>query len=206
MSNADSSNAANITDEELKRRKFLLTATSVVGGAGVVAAAVPFLSTLAPSEAAKAAGAPVEVDLTTVEPGKIATVEWRGKPVWILHRTDAMIAGLRQHDALLADPASTVNQQPAYAANPVRAIRPPFFVAIGICTHLGCVPVYRPEPGAADLGPDWPGGFYCPCHGSKFDLAGRVFKNVPAPRNLEVPEYAYLSDTRLVVGTDNKHG
>ncbi|MGE5651276.1 ubiquinol-cytochrome c reductase iron-sulfur subunit [Noviherbaspirillum sp. UKPF54] len=193
-------------DEKLNRRKFLLTTTTIVGGAGVVATAVPFLSSMAPSEAAKAAGAPVEVDLTGVEPGKISTVEWRGKPVWILHRTDAMLAALGKHDALLADPASKIQQQPPYATNPARAIRPPFFVAIGICTHLGCVPVFRPEPGAPDLGADWPGGFYCPCHGSKFDLAGRVFKNVPAPRNLEVPAYTYLSDNRLLIGADKKAG
>lgn len=196
----------NHVDEDLNRRKFLLTTTTVIGGAGVVAAAVPFLSSMAPSEAAKAAGAPVEVDVTNLEAGKFTTVEWRGKPVWILHRTDAMIAGLDKHNALLADPASKVDQQPAYATNPARAIRPSLFVAIGICTHLGCVPVYRPEPGAADLGPEWPGGFYCPCHGSKFDLAGRVFKNVPAPRNLEVPEYTYMSDTRLLIGSDKKQG
>ncbi len=199
-------NADKLTDEDLNRRKFLLTATTVVGGAGVVATAVPFLSTMAPSEAAKAAGAPVEVDVSTIAPGKLTTVEWRGKPVWILHRTEAMIAGLGRHDALLADPASTANQQPPYAANPARAIRPPYFVAIGICTHLGCVPVFRPEPGAPDLGADWPGGFYCPCHGSKFDLAGRVFKNVPAPRNLEVPEYTFLSDARLLIGSGGKRG
>lgn len=194
------------SDADLKRRKFLLDATTVAGGVGVVATAVPFLSSMAPSEAAKAAGAPVEVDLNGVDPGKIVTVEWRGKPIWILHRSDAMLAGLPRHDNLLADPSSSAPQQPPYAANPARAIRPPFFVAIGICTHLGCVPVYRPEAGAADLGADWPGGFYCPCHGSKFDLAGRVFKNVPAPRNLEVPPYTYLSDSRLLVGDDKKHG
>ncbi len=189
-------------NQSLSRRKFLLAATTAAGGAGIAATAIPFLSSMAPSEAAKAAGAPVEVDITNIEPGKIVTVEWRGKPVWILHRTDAMLANLPQHNDLLVDPASSEPQQPPYATNAVRAIRPPFFVAVGICTHLGCVPVYRPEPGAADLGPDWPGGFYCPCHGSKFDLAGRVFKNVPAPRNLEVPQYAYLHDTTLRIGED----
>jgi ubiquinol-cytochrome c reductase iron-sulfur subunit len=197
-----------MTDAEadLQRRKFLLTATTVMGGAGVVATAAPFLASMAPSEAAKAAGAPVEVSLANIEPGKLAVVEWRGKPVWILHRSEAMLAELSKDDSQLADPASSQGQQPPYATNPARAIRPPFFVVIGICTHLGCVPVYRPEPGAPDLGPDWRGGFYCPCHGSKFDLAGRVFKNVPAPLNLEVPQHTYLSDTRLLIGEDKKSG
>jgi ubiquinol-cytochrome c reductase iron-sulfur subunit len=194
------------TEADLNRRKILLTATTVVGSAGVVATAVPFLSSMAPSEAAKAAGAPVEVDIANIAPGKLLTVEWRGKPVWIVHRSEAMLAGLYNHNNLLADPASSQPQQPPYATNPARAIRPPVFVAIGICTHLGCVPVYRPEPGAADLGADWPGGFYCPCHGSKFDLAGRVYSNVPAPRNLEVPKYTYLTDTRLLIGEDSKRG
>ncbi len=190
--------------EDLNRRKALLTATTVVGGIGVVAVAEPFLSSMQPSEAARAAGAPVEVDIGTLPPGKLTTVEWRGKPIWLLHRNDAMLASLTKHDNLLVDPGSAQPQQPQYAVNPGRSIRPPFFVVIGICTHLGCVPVFRPEAGAPDLGADWPGGFYCPCHGSKFDLAGRVFKNVPAPRNLEVPPYTYLSDTRLLIGADNK--
>lgn len=186
------------------RRSALLTATSVVGGVGVAAAVYPFLSSMQPSEAARAAGAPVEVDISTLGPGKLTTAEWRGKPIWILHRTDEMVAELSKHNNLLADPNSTAPQQPPYAANPARAIRPPYLVLIGICTHLGCVPVFRPERGASDLGSDWPGGFYCPCHGSKFDLAGRVFKNVPAPRNLEVPAYTYLSDTKLLIGEDKK--
>jgi ubiquinol-cytochrome c reductase iron-sulfur subunit len=194
------------SETDLNRRKILLTATTVAGGVGVVATAVPFLASMAPSEAAKAAGAPVEVDVSSIPPGKLTTVEWRGKPIWVLHRSDEMLAGLNKHDGLLADPASSQAQQPPYATNPARAIRPPLFVAIGICTHLGCVPVFRPEAGAPDLGADWPGGFYCPCHGSKFDLAGRVFKNVPAPRNLEVPEYTYLSDTRLLIGESRKRG
>ncbi|RZI44026.1 ubiquinol-cytochrome c reductase iron-sulfur subunit [Herbaspirillum sp. HC18] len=189
-------------DTDLKRRQLLLTATTVVGGVGVVATAVPFLASMAPSEAAKAAGAPVDVDISRIEPGKIVTVEWRGKPIWILHRSEAMLAALARHDSLLADPGSVEMQQPAYATNAARAIKPPFFVAIGICTHLGCVPVFRPEVGALDISPDWPGGFYCPCHGSKFDLAGRVFKNVPAPLNLEVPQYKYLSETKLRIGED----
>jgi len=188
------------------RRKLLLAATGTVGGVGLVAATVPFVASMQPSAAARAAGAPVEVDLSAIPPGKLHTVEWRGKPVWVLHRTEAMLAALDKHNDLLVDPDASQSQQPPYAANPARAIRPPFFVTVGICTHLGCVPVFRPEPGAPDLGQDWPGGFYCPCHGSKFDLAGRVFKNVPAPLNLEVPEHGYLGDTKLVVGEQPASG
>lgn len=187
-------------DADLQRRKLLLAATAGMGSIGIVATAVPFVESMTPSEAARAAGAPVEVDIAKLAPGKLMTVEWRGKPVWVVHRSDAMLATLDKNNTLLADPKSIQPQQPAYATNPDRAIKPPFLILIGICTHLGCVPSYRPEPGAADLGPEWPGGFYCPCHGSKFDLAGRVFKNVPAPINLEVPEYKYLSDTRLLIG------
>jgi len=194
------------TEQTDNQRRALLAATVGLGGIGVVATAVPFLESFAPSEAAKAAGAPVEFEITSVAPGKLQTVEWRGKPVWVLHRTDAMLASLGKHDNLLADPQSKEAQQPPYAANADRSIRPPFLVLIGICTHLGCVPLFRPEAGAPDLGADWPGGFYCPCHGSKFDLAGRVFKNVPAPRNLEVPEYTYLSETRLLIGAEKKQG
>jgi ubiquinol-cytochrome c reductase iron-sulfur subunit len=181
-------------------RRNLLIATAGLTGVGIVATAIPFISSMQPSEAAKAAGAPVEVDISNLAPGRLITVEWRGKPVWILHRTDAMLAGLTRHDGLLADPQSVQPQQPSHTANAERALKPAFFVAVGICTHLGCIPIFRPEPGAADISPDWPGGFYCPCHGSKFDLSGRVFKNVPAPLNLEIPEYRYLSDTRLLVG------
>lgn len=181
-------------------RRKLLIATSTAAGIGVVATAIPFVESMAPSEAAKAAGAPVEADIGNLAPGKLMSIEWRGKPVWILHRSEEMLASLQKDTALLADPQSSQPQQPKFAANPTRSIKPEFFVAIGICTHLGCVPLFRPEPGAADLGAQWPGGFYCPCHGSKFDLAGRVFKNVPAPRNLEVPEYKYLSDTKIQVG------
>jgi ubiquinol-cytochrome c reductase iron-sulfur subunit len=187
-----------------RRRQFLLKATTGVGGIGLVAVAVPFLESMGPSEAAKAAGAPVEVDLRKVGLGKLETVEWRGKPVWILHRTQEMLATLSAHDNELADPRSEEPQQPPYAKNPLRSIKPEYLVLTGICTHLGCIPMFRPEPGATDIAPDWPGGFYCPCHGSKFDLAGRVFKNVPAPRNLEVPIHEYLTDVRLLVGEDKK--
>lgn len=193
-----------ITAADLRRRKVLLVATAGMGGIALVGTAVPFIETLAPSEAAKAAGAPVEVDIGRLKPGQLIAVEWRGRPVWILHRSEIMLATLGNHDQALVDPRSTQDQQPPYAANATRSIRPQFFVAIGICTHLGCVPGFRPEPDGTDLGSTWPGGFYCPCHGSRFDLAGRVFKNVPAPLNLEVPPYTYLSDTRLLIGADNK--
>lgn len=188
------------SESDPDRRRWLI-ATAGVGGAGLIASAVPFVASMEPSEAVKAAGAPAEVDISAVAPGKLITAEWRGKPVWILHRTDAMLAGLTTHNQLLSDPESTRSQQPSFADNPTRSAKPSFFVAIGICTHLGCIPTFRPEPAPADLGPEWPGGFYCPCHGSKFDLAGRVFRNVPAPLNLEVPDYHYLSDTRLVIGS-----
>jgi ubiquinol-cytochrome c reductase iron-sulfur subunit len=181
-------------------RRRLLTTTVALGGVGVVATATPFVASMMPSEAAKAAGAPVELDLTRVAPGKLVTVEFRGKPVWVVHRTPEMIKMLGTHDNLLVDPNSDQPFQPPYAKNATRSIKPDFFVAVGICTHLGCIPVYRPDPGGDELGADWPGGFYCPCHGSKFDLAGRVVKNVPAPANLEIPEYSYLSDTRILIG------
>jgi ubiquinol-cytochrome c reductase iron-sulfur subunit len=193
---------AHETTDDSRRR--LLIATTGLGGIGLVATAIPFVESMMPSEAAKAAGAPVEVDLRTVDAGKLVTVEFRGKPVWILHRTDAMLTLLRNHDGLLADPNSERSVQPPYAKNATRSIKPEFFVGTGVCTHLGCIPLFRPEPAAADLGPEWPGGFYCPCHGSKFDLAGRVVKNVPAPINLEIPEHQYLSDTKLLVGEDKK--
>jgi ubiquinol-cytochrome c reductase iron-sulfur subunit len=188
---------------EVRRRRILLAATAGLGGAGVVAALVPFAKSMGPSEAVKAAGAPVEADLGKVGEGRLLTVEWRGKPIWILHRTDEMIASLAKDEHMLVDPNSTQPQQPPYARNRTRSIKPRYFVAVGICTHLGCIPGYRPEPDTTtELGPDWPGGFYCPCHGSRFDLAGRVFRNVPAPLNLEIPQHAYLSDTRLLIGED----
>lgn len=191
---ADSQNA--------RQRRLLLLATGTMGGVGLVGAMVPFMASMAPSDAARARGALVDVNLDVVEPGGLVTVAWRGKPVWILHRTRDILACLGKHDRLLGDPLSQKEQQPAYARNATRSLRPDFFVAVGICTHLGCVPTYRPDVGAADLGDDWPGGFFCPCHGSKFDLAGRVFRNVPAPLNLEIPPHAYQGETRLVIGQD----
>jgi ubiquinol-cytochrome c reductase iron-sulfur subunit len=187
------------------RRRMLQRATSAVGGLSLAAAAYPFLASLAPSERARAQGAPVEADLTPIAPGALATVEWRGKPVWILRRTPQMLERLAAARAELADPESEVSsQQPSYARNPVRSIQPEVFVTVGLCTHLGCVPSYRPEPDS--LQPGWPGGFYCPCHGSKFDLAGRVFKGSPAPTNLVVPPHGFVSAQRLVIGEEAQKG
>jgi ubiquinol-cytochrome c reductase iron-sulfur subunit len=187
------------------KRRFLVAATSVMGGVAGVAVAVPFVMSMNPSARARAAGAPVEVDISKVEPGMMITIEWRGKPVWIVHRTPEMLASLPKIDSEMVDPKSVVKQQPDYARNEVRSIKPEYLVLVGICTHLGCSPSQKLAAGLdSGMGGDWPGGFFCPCHGSKFDLAGRVFKGVPAPINLEVPPYAYLSDTRLIVGSDSK--
>lgn len=187
------------------KRRFLVATTSVMGGIAGVAVAVPFVMSMTPSARARAAGAPVEVDISKVEPGMMITVEWRGKPVWIVHRTPEMLASLPKIDSEVADPKSRVDQQPEYCRNEDRSIKPEYLVLVGICTHLGCSPSQKLTAGAdSGLGADWPGGFFCPCHGSKFDLAGRVFKGVPAPINLQVPPYAYLSDTRLIIGSDSK--
>lgn len=185
-------------------RRLWLSATGAAGAAAAVATAVPFVSTLAPSERARALGAAVEVDLADIPPGGLKTVEWRGKPVWVMRRTPEMLAALQGQEAQLADPQSTKAQQPESARNPGRSLRPELFVAVGICTHLGCspsaVPAGRPNP---SVGANWQGGFFCPCHGSTFDLAGRVFKNKPAPTNLEVPPHRYLSDSRIVIGEED---
>jgi len=188
------------------RRRRLLVITSGLGVVGTAFAITPFVMSMLPSARAKAAGAPVEVDISKIEPGQLLTVEWRGKPVWILRRTPAMLEELKKDESLLADPNSSVaSQQPTYAQNLDRSIKPEYLVVIGICTHLGCVPLPRLVPGApSGLGDSWPGGFFCPCHGSKFDLAGRVFKNVPAPTNLVVPPYSYLTDTRIIIGVGPK--
>ena len=186
------------------RRRFLITATSVAGGIASVAWATPFVLSMMPSERAKAAGAPVEVDISKLEPGMLLLVEWRGKVVWILSRTPEMLATLTTLDGILSDPKSEREQQPEYAKNLTRSIRPEILVTTGVCTHLGCSPVYRKEIAPADLGPDWLGGFFCPCHGSKFDLAGRVYKNVPAPTNLLVPPHIYLSENVLLIGSESK--
>lgn len=186
------------------KRRFLIAATTAVGAVGAAVVAVPFVKSMLPSQRAKAAGAPVEVDISKVEPGMLLTVEWRGKPVWIVNRTKEMLDLLTKHDDRLKDPKSEEMQQPEYCKNPTRSLKPQFLVAVGICTHLGCSPTFRKEVGPADLGADWPGGWFCPCHGSRFDLAARVFKDVPAPSNLVIPPYKYLSDARLLVGEDSK--
>ena len=188
------------------KRRFLTLLTTGVGAVGVGFAATPFVLSMTPSARAKAAGAPVEVDISKIEPGQMLTVEWRGKPVWIVRRTKEMLATLPAIEKELADPASkNANQQPSYAVNENRSITPELLVVVGICTHLGCSPSQKFQVGpASGLGDDWAGGFFCPCHGSKFDLAGRVFKNVPAPSNLPVPPHMFLSDTRILIGEDKK--
>ena len=186
------------------KRRFLIGATSVVGGVGAVGAATPFVMSFFPSERAKAAGAPVEVDISKLEPGQKIDVEWRGKVVWIINRTQPMLDSLPKLDVKLADPKSNGSQQPDYAKNEHRSIKDKMFVAVGICTHLGCSPTFRPDIAPADLGEDWLGGFFCPCHQSKFDLAGRVYSGVPAPTNLPIPPHKYVTDTRIIIGDDGK--
>ena len=185
------------------RRKFLTAATSVVGVAGAVGIAVPFVGSWNPSAKAKAAGAPVKADIGKLEPGQMVVVEWRGKPVYVVRRTEQQVADLALVNGDLKDPDSTISEQPAYIEGIARAIDPEVLVVVGLCTHLGCAPKYRPEVGAADLGgDDWVGGFFCPCHGSKFDLSGRVYAGVPASTNLVVPPYSYEGDNVLVIGVD----
>jgi ubiquinol-cytochrome c reductase iron-sulfur subunit len=184
------------------RRRFLTAATTVIGGVGVGFALVPFISSMQPSAKARAAGAPVRADISKLELGQMIRVKWRGKPVWVVNRTKEMLDTLPTLDDQLRDPHSNESEQPDYAKNEYRSIKPEYLVLIGICTHLGCSPTYRPDVAPQDLGKDWKGGFFCPCHGSRFDLAGRVFKGVPAPLNLVVPPYRYLSDTEIEVGND----
>ncbi len=187
------------------RRRFLVAATTVVGGAGTVAALWPFLASMWPSEKARVAGAPVTVDISRIEPGQQITVEWRGRPVWVLRRTPEMLAAMETpaHRARLRDPDSELaTQQPPYARNAARSIHPEHLVVIGICTHLGCVPTFRPDLAPEDLGPEWDGGYFCPCHGSRYDLAGRVYKRMPAPSNLVVPPYRYVADSIVEIGVD----
>ena len=186
-------------------RRNLVFATAAVGGVATVATAVPFLASMSPSERAKAAGAPVEADIGKLAPGEMMRVEWRGKPVWIIHRTKEMLESLDKAKDRVSDPASRRPMQPEYAKNPARSIRPEYLVVVGICTHLGCSPTNKFQAGAeSGIAADWPGGFLCPCHGSLFDLAGRVYKNMPAPDNLEVPPHYYLSETRILIGEDKK--
>ena len=188
------------------KRRFLTLSTTVVGAVGAGFVAVPFLSSWMPSERAKNAGAPVEVDISKLEEGRMLTVEWRSKPVWIVKRSQQTLDDLPGLEGELRDPNSeVVEQQPEYAVNPTRSRKPEILVLVGICTHLGCSPTYRPDIGAADLGGDsWLGGFFCPCHSSKFDMAGRVYKGVPAPTNLEVPPHYYVTDTLIHVGDDGE--
>ena len=184
------------------RRRFLTLATAGAGGVAAVGVAAPFLASWFPSEKAKAAGAPIEVDISKIEAGQLMTVEWQGKPIWVLNRTEAQQKSIPAQDGEMADPSSDVDHQPEYCKNELRSIKDNIFVVIGICTHLGCSPTFRSDVAPADLGASWKGGFFCPCHGSKFDLAGRVFKGVPAPTNLIVPPYKYLTDATILVGDD----
>ena len=187
------------------RRKFLVAASSAVGGVAVAGVTVPLVMSMMPSARAKAAGAPVEVDISKIEPGMMITVEWRGKPVWIVYRTKEMLALLTNHNAQLTDPHSLVPQQPAYCENPHRSIKPEYLVTVGICTHLGCSPTEKLQAGAGGgMAADWPGGFFCPCHGSRFDLSARVYAGSPAPINMQVPPYQYLSDSQILIGVDAK--
>lgn len=187
-----------------KTRRNLVVATSVVGGAAGVGAAVPFVASMLPSERAKAAGAPVEVDLSKIAPGELAVIEWRGKPVWVIRRTQEMLDSLKAAAPRLTDPASKSSEQPKYAENAYRSRKPELMVMEGVCTHLGCSPQLKSAEAKAEMGSDWPGGFYCPCHGSKFDLAGRVYRGAPAPTNLPVPPYTFLSDNTLLIGEDQE--
>jgi ubiquinol-cytochrome c reductase iron-sulfur subunit len=184
------------------RRHFLTVATVVTGGAGAIAAAVPFVASFKPSARAQALGAPVTVDISKLEPGALLRVEWRGRAIYVVNRTDEMLETLQKDAGILEDPLSEESDQPEYAKNEHRSVRREFLVVEGVCTHLGCAPLPRFEVGPADLGADWPGGFYCPCHGSKFDLAGRVFAGVPAPTNLPVPPYRYINDNTILIGSD----
>lgn len=189
-------------DVDIDKRRFLFSAGTVIGGVGVACAVTPLISSWFPSARAQAAGAPVEVNLAKMEAGQQVTVEWRGKPVWIIKRTDDMLAQLSENESQLRDPESLVEQQPVYAKNRNRSIKPEYLVLIGVCTHLGCSPKYMPTIG--ELGANWPGGFYCPCHGSTFDMSGRVFKGVPAPINLEVPPYSFLQQDVIIIGQEQE--
>ncbi len=189
----------SITANDLEKRRALV-ATSALGVGASAGIAYPLVSSMQPSERARAFGSPVNVNVSLISPGELQTVTWRGRPVWILNRTDSMLAQLKRGSGHLADPGSHQSQQPKYATNEQRSIQPRYFVAIAICTHLGCIPSFRPKRGDATIDPDWPGGFFCPCHGSKFDLAGRVYKNVPAPTNLVIPPHRYEEDAGLIIG------
>ncbi|MCK6371510.1 MAG: ubiquinol-cytochrome c reductase iron-sulfur subunit [Gammaproteobacteria bacterium] len=189
-------------EADLSRRHFLTVATSVAGGVGVVLAAVPFVASFKPSARAQAMGGPVQVDIRKLEDGAMIRVVWRGRPVWILRRTEDMLQRLASQTVELRDADSNESEQPEYAKNALRSIKPDILVVVGTCTHLGCAPIERFDVGPADLGADWVGGFFCPCHGSKFDLAGRVFAGVPAPTNLAIPPYRFVGDSLVLIGDD----
>ena len=197
-----------MSSEEIdqNRRHFLTVATAVAGAVGAVMTAVPFVSSMEPSARAKALGGPVDIDVSKIELGGQVKAKWRGKPVWVVQRPKSVTDGLARLGNFVRDPSSKEDQQPAYCHNEYRSIKPELFVVVGICTHLGCSPQYNPQPNDPTVPPtvglEWPGGFFCPCHGSKYDLAGRVFKGVPAPLNLQVPPYKYLSDAAIRVGED----
>ncbi|MFT4517336.1 MAG: ubiquinol-cytochrome c reductase iron-sulfur subunit [Gammaproteobacteria bacterium] len=184
------------------RRKFLTNLTQVMGGVGGIFAVIPFLSTMSPSEKAKSAGAPIEIDISNLRPGAYKVVEWRGKPVWVVRRTPEMIENTLEENEILSDSRSLEDHQPSYTKNKYRSINPEYLVLLGVCTHLGCSPLYKPNSKSAELGLDWKGGFFCPCHGSKFDLSGRVHSGMPAPYNLEVPPYYFASKDKIVIGKD----
>jgi ubiquinol-cytochrome c reductase iron-sulfur subunit len=188
------------------RRQLLTVATALTGAVGVGFAATPFLASWQPSARAKALGAPVEIDISKLEPGAMLKAEWRGKPVWVVRRTPEMLKSLDQSIPFLLDPASDNSVQPNYAKNEARAIKPEYLVMLGVCTHLGCSPLPKFQSADVTVSADWPGGFYCPCHGSKFDLSGRVYKGVPAPSNLTIPPYSFVSAGRIVVGSDGTQG
>ncbi|MFM1885327.1 MAG: hypothetical protein RL026_484 [Pseudomonadota bacterium] len=188
---------------DTSRRAFLTYATAATGAVGAAFAAVPFIASWSPSERARALGAPVEVDVSKIEPGQMVTLTWRKQAIYVVHRTEDMVAKLPSVDGQLKDPASAASTQPAYAANANRALRDQYLVVVGHCTHLGCLPKARFELQQPDLGADWPGGFFCPCHGSKFDMAGRVFNGSPASTNLVIPPYSFSNDSTLVIGLDD---
>ena len=188
------------TKVDEKKRDFLINTAATMGAVGAAAVAVPFVKSMLPSADAEAAAAPVRVDISQIKPGEQKIILWRGKPVWVVRRTKEELDSLSKDENMLRDPDSKVDQQPKYAQNRYRSIKPEYLVLIGVCTHLGCSPTYKPEPGSVDK--EWPGGFYCSCHGSRFDMAGRVFKGVPAPINLEVPHYAFINDHEIIIGVD----
>jgi ubiquinol-cytochrome c reductase iron-sulfur subunit len=192
------------SNKSLNRRNFLANLTKVMGGVGGIFAVIPFLSTMLPSEKAKSAGAPIEIDVSGLKPGAFKVVEWRGKPVWVVRRTAEMINNTQEDNDILTDPKSLEEHQPKYTQNKFRSLNPEYLVLLGVCTHLGCSPLYKPNSKTAELGLDWKGGFFCPCHGSKFDLSGRVHRGMPAPYNLEVPPYYFVSESRIIVGKDGE--